>query len=280
MPIPNFLSYLVCIFLILNCKNNTTHEPKSDTLNQVDEKGRKQGYWKHEYKNVYEPNDPEARILYNKYIDGIKQEDEYIITDTLGRVLTKGIREGNVVKIYDENNNIKEQKFILPSGEKCSSNEKNGFSIGYFDFNKGQVNGISHGKGYNSIEISFYKSGGIKEISETIYFVKGVVNQSVQKKFDQAGHLLQVKDYGYDDLLVDEVFDNNEKKWNSGKGKKIQEVNFYCNGRIESKKFYRLFYHQTLEEPENTWQYYSENGKLIKEEIYQYGKLIKTKVYE
>ena len=60
-------------------------------------------------------------------------------------------------------------------------------------------------------------------------------------------------------------------------------VEFYKNKKIKNKKKYCLLIsqHDPSEEiPYGTWQYFSESGELIKEEFYQYGKLIKTKEYK
>ncbi len=195
-----------CIFMAVSCGQNKTKKTHfTDTLNKIDAKGYKQGYWEDKDTFPYEKlGIKKEYILYHKYIDNVKQYD-FFQTDTSGTFLKKVSRSNNITKIYDKNNVIIKQDIELPKTNQFNS-KQNVFSIGYFDFSKGLISHISQGNGFDQINISFYKNGGIKEITESLYYARGVINQSVQKKFDENGCLLQLKDYGYDNLLVDEVF--------------------------------------------------------------------------
>ena len=247
-----------------------------DTLNQIDARGRKQGYWKDDF-DYKKFGEKPLYIYYYRYVDDKKQGD-VVVTDTLNNLISKHIKNGNNFFDYDKNGFIVSQEIMLLPNDTLNKSAK--VTIFYKDFHKGLISGIVQNKDMNNISINFHKNGGIAEISEDIYYIRGNVKQSIQKKIDSNGNLLQVKDYGYEPILVEEIFETNEKKWDSGKGKKINEIDFYPNGNVKNKKYYRFFYHMTFEEPEGTWQYFSESGELIKEEFYQYGKLIKTKEYK
>jgi len=61
--------------------------------------------------------------------------------------------------------------------------------------------------------------------------------------------------------------------YHMGIGAEGKMTKWYANGNLESESYFES------NEPINRWKYYNQNGELIREEIYENGKLTSTKDY-
>lgn len=133
--------------------------------------------------------------------------------------------------------------------------------------------------------IDYYISGQLKSI---LHMKKGYIPShndptmiNTHKIYDSLGNLKFQKEYPKQGIFYGTPMngDNSIPKY-----KMIEyypKLDYSDDLKIKSQGNVGVAVSDGIEEVKfDTWQYFSEKGKLIKEEFYQYGKLIKMKMYE
>ena len=137
-------------------------------------------------------------------------------------------------------------------------------------------------------------------ISETTYFRNGRTSSILKKERPTLfGSVVILEKIEYDSIgyklkeerlisspksdKMREDFLNSEHLINPKLYGLIHEKKQFRYSILIKKTFFATFlskYEEDIIIPYGTWQYFSQRGELIKEEFYQYGKLIKTKEYK
>jgi len=133
-----------------------------------------------------------------------------------------------------------------------------------------------------TIEINYFRNG--RTLSINIYRPRSLFGFDMiiqSQNYDSLGYITKelslIKEITYTHAQKRIFSPDVEDYGNYGY---VHEEKTYNKGLLQLKRYRILFLgkYENFTFPYGTWQYFSENGKLVKEEIYQYGKLIKTKI--
>jgi antitoxin component YwqK of YwqJK toxin-antitoxin module len=214
-------------------------------FNYKDIKGKKQGYWIERGQE-----DDKQEYTYLRYYVNDKQKVAWLYKQSCKCIVSK-YTECCIESYYEATNSIKSKIEYLQKEVLQIKYFRNGRTSSIYNFATRSLFGydmVLQGHRYDSL--------GYKIEDE--YFIKEIVHTYAQKKM----YSKSVEDYesnGY-----------------------IHEKRIYRQGVLQMKSFTILFLgkYENFSFPYGIWLYFSEKGKLIKEEFYDKGKLIKTKEHK
>lgn len=221
------------IFLALCILSLGTLNAQNDTLNQIDNQGRKQGYWQKQY--------PNGKAMYQGYFTDGKP------SGVMRRYYESG--ELKVVMKYRDNGDYNYTRFFYEDGEIAgeglySQNSKDSLWT-YYSYYSGSitsteeyVKGIKHG-----METNYYPNG---QKSEEIQWEKNIKNGVWNQYFDDGVVKLKAS-YSFNAVNGLYTF-----YWPNG--------NLYILGNYADNKRHGI------------WSFFTDDGKKKDEIVYQYGK--------
>ncbi len=214
-------------------------------FNYRDTKGKKQGYW---ITGVQE--DDNKQFIYLQYYVNNEQKVAWTYKKNCKCIVSK-YTECCIESYYEATTFVKSRIEYFKNKTLKTTYFKNGRTSSIYNFATRSLFGydmVLQGHRYDSL--------GYKIEDE--YFIKEVVHTHAQKK-----------------MYSKSIEDHESNGY-------IHEKSIYRQGALQMKSFTILFLgkYENFSFPYGTWQYFSEKGKLIKEEFYDKGKLIKTKEYK
>jgi antitoxin component YwqK of YwqJK toxin-antitoxin module len=223
-----FLAFTMIVFLgLLNC------HAQNDTINQLDQQGRKQGYW--------EKRLPDGNLIYQGYFKDNKPVGE------MRRYYESG--EIKAIRYYKEDSDWSRAKIFYNNGEMASEgtyylNLKDSTWTNY-SFYSGSVTSVEqYNKGMKQgVEKKFYENG---KISEEIEWNMNVKHGKWRQYFNDGATKL-IANYSFGKVSGLYIF-----YWPNG--------NQYIKGQFIDNKRH------------GKWFFYKDNGELKTEIVYHYGK--------
>jgi len=275
----------------------------SDTLNKLDDKNLKQGYWIH-----FEASNNSKKISEGRYINDLK-EGIWLSFYPTGKIKTsityQANKQNGYAKIFYENGKISEEgqwkinkwvgeyKFYYENGNPSyawsfdDEGKRNGKQKYFYANGKVRIEGDWQGGKENGVIKEFYEDGKLKSEAD---WSGGKENGSV-KEYYPNGQIKSEKKYANGVLDEKESRDYPEKnkiveenKLNPNDQNQIEQIpdtNKQVNniGVFDGNGFHKLFTKDKKIDREGLFQ----NGKLIDGKKYIYdenGTLVKIAVYE
>ncbi len=191
----------------------------------------------------------ESKLTPLLYLDEVLSDFEILKVDT--EFYNSGVI--NKLFYYDINSTLRKTKTYFKTGELSSisnwndKKDKSGISLGLYQNGMLEYFGLfNSGVGFS---FGYYIDGKIKYQSQT----KDNKYIGYYASYCSEGQL-------YEELFYDSLY--------------YTQKGYHCNGKI---RFEGDIINNSTKT--STWKYYSEQGKLIKEEEWNMGKLISTKEY-
>jgi len=214
-------------------------------FNYKDDKGQKQGYWIKKGQKDYN-----KQFVYLKYYIDDEPKAEWVFSEDCKCLISK-TSECCYESYYKETNLIKSRTEYFKD---------------------------------RTIEINYFRNG--RTLSINIYRPRSLFGFEMiiqSQNYDSLGYITKelslIKEITYTHAQRKIFSPNVEDYDNYGY---LYEEKTYNQGLLQLKHYKILFLgkYENFTFPYGTWQYFSEKGKLIKEEFYDKGKLIKTKEYK
>ncbi|MDD4604413.1 MAG: hypothetical protein PHF97_11490 [Bacteroidales bacterium] len=210
-----------------------------DTLNLLDQSGKKNGYW--------QKHDSLGRLVYEGHFNHGIPEGRFQYYYPSGKIKT--------ISVVSEKGNYASTHSFFPNGQKMASgiyrNEKKDSTWQFFS----EIDG--------SLVSTEEYMAGIKSGSTQVFFPKGALAEMICWK-DGIKNGTWEQYYSDSKIKLRGSFLKGEK---SGSFK-----TYYLSGQLMMSGQYATG-HQ-----EGTWVYYDEKGQIVKKEIYNQGELLKTEL--